>query len=244
LQQVEDRHIGNPDDGSDDEDNGGKAKGTKGTKADQTPYYRIHYDRWHRRFDEWVPESRLIPPPADKVSFDGGTFCVELSRKTNKQITKKQSRPGKRDDQSSAPHSVDRQAVSESKHDDSINDHGVGDLQSPPGGSASRRRRGNPAHTASASVVGTPTVSAGAVAGAASTSSSMGTPQTAGQGASTPASSYMDKQPDDPDVDDEILALAKATAFGLRRETRRSWHASLTVAQRQVHLFLIMNKTR
>jgi hypothetical protein len=69
FQQVEDRQIGNPDDNSDEDENGGssKTKDTKGAKADQTPYYLIHYDRWHRRFDEWVPESRLILPAADKV---------------------------------------------------------------------------------------------------------------------------------------------------------------------------------
>ncbi len=135
------------------------------------------------------------------------------------------------------PHSNDRNTLLESKYDNDETDIGGGDLQSPPTGSVNRRRRGNGAPATPASSTATPVAATSAVSITASVTLMAATPQSSSQGALTP-SSFLEKQPDDHDVDDEFLALAKATAFGLRRETRRSWHASLTVAQRRVRVLL------
>ena len=36
-------------------------------KSDKPPEYKIHYQGWNKRHDEWVPDSRILPKNASNL---------------------------------------------------------------------------------------------------------------------------------------------------------------------------------
>jgi hypothetical protein len=166
------------------------------------PRYRIHYDRWHRRFDEWVTGDRLTPLSNDKIPARAGVHASPAPTSAPGSTSAKTSRG----DRANTPQMVDRPQARATP------------------ASSGKGRAAEKAPEAPAP----PKLPA---AEPPAKSSEHATPQS--------AATYAAVDDAENGLDDETLKLARALELGLRRETRRSWNASISVATRRVRFFFI-----